>query len=123
MHIFVGLKFPKKNLTIRKCSHIGQKINGDIENITYIFLRKRIKERIDNIIYDNIECIVNLDETPCYIENPSKETINIKDVKKVEIITYDKEKCRITAILSISASGYKLPPLLILKGQTGKKRN
>ena len=73
----------RNNLTIRKCSHIGQKVNGDIENITYKFLRTCIKERIDNNIDDNIECIVNIDESPCYIENPSKETIDIKGVKKV----------------------------------------
>ena len=78
----------RNNLTIRKSSHIEQKINVDIENITYIFLRKCIKERIDNTIYDNIECIVNLDETSYYIENPSKEICYIKGVKKVEIITY-----------------------------------
>jgi len=91
-------------------------------NQTYKFLRNCINERIDNHIDDNIECLINVDETPCYIENPSKETIDIKGVKKVEIITYGKEKCRLTAILAISASGEKLPPMLILKGKTGKKK-
>ena len=80
----------RHNLTIRKCSHIGQKIDGDYENQTYIFLSSCIKERIDNHIDDNIECLINVDETPCYIENLSKDTIDLKGVKKVEIITYGK---------------------------------
>lgn len=66
--------------------------------------------------------LINVDETPCYIENTSKGTINIKGVNKVDIITYGKEKCRLTVILAISASGKKLPPMLILKGKTGKKK-
>ena len=54
------------------------------------------------------------------LENPSKETIDIKGKKNIEIVTYGKDKCRITAVLGVTASGYKLPPLLILKGKSGR---
>ena len=60
--------------------------------------------------------IFYVDETFCYIENASKETIDIKIIKKVDIITYEKDNYRITAVLSISATEHNIPPFLILKG-------
>jgi hypothetical protein len=72
-------------------------------------------------IEDDTDCIINVDETPCYLENPSKETVDIKE-KKIEILTYGKAKCRFTAVLAISASGKKLPSLIICKGQVGKRK-
>lgn len=103
-----------------------------MQNLTYKFLNEIIKAKIikkkisqlrkDSEIYDNISLIVNVDETPCYLENPLTETIDIKGKKQIKIITYRKEKCGITFALSVSASGYKLPPLLILKGKLGKKK-
>ena len=47
---------------------------------------------------------------------------DIKGKKQIDIITYGKDKCRLTAVLSITASGKKLPPLLILKGKVGKRK-
>ena len=35
--------------------------------------------------------------------------------------TFEKEKCLTTSVLSLSESGYKLPPLLILKDKVEKK--
>ena len=33
-------------------------------------------------IEDDTDCIVNIDETRCYLYNPSKETVYIKGNKK-----------------------------------------
>ena len=112
----------RNNLSIRKASHLGQKVPNDMQNLTYKFLYEIIKARKDSEVYDNISLIVNVDETPCYLENPLTETVDIKGKKQIEIVTYGKEKCRLTAVLGVSASGYKLPPLLILKGKIGKKK-
>ena len=68
-------------MSIRKFPHEGQKIKGNIENITYKFLRECIYKRMSSHINDNIECIINIDETPCYLEMPGTETINIKGKK------------------------------------------
>ena len=110
----------RHNLVIRRASHMGQNISNNYENMTFQFLLNCIRVRKKSQITDNIECIVNVDETPCYLENPSKETIDIKGKKNIEIVTYGKDKCRITAVLGVTASGYKLPPLLILKGKSGR---
>ena len=112
----------RHNLSIRKASYLGQKMDKDIQNLTYKFLLNCIKTRIKTQINDDIHCLVNVDETPCYLENPSKDTVDIKGKKQIDIITYGKDKCRITAVLSITASGEKLPPLLILKGKVGKRK-
>ena len=102
----------RNNLNIRKDSHLGQKVPKNMQNLTYKFLNEIIKARKDSEVYDNISLIVNVDETPCHLENPLTETVDIKGKKKIEIVTYRKEKFRINAVLSVSASGYKLPPLL-----------
>ena len=101
--------FKKNNLSIRKASHLGQKIPNNMQNLTYKFLNEIIKSRKDSEVYDNISLIVNVDETPCYLENPLTETVDLKGKKQIEIVTYGKEKCHITAVLSVNASGYKLP--------------
>ena len=120
----LGKKIFKKthNLVIRRASHMGQNISNNYENMTFQFLLNCIRVRKKSQITDNIECIVNVDETPIYLENPSKETIDIKGKKKIEIVTYGKDKCRITAVLGVTASGYKLLPLLILKGRKDKRK-
>ena len=37
-------------------------------------------------------------------------------------MAFGKDKIRFTAVLSISASGQKLPPLIICKGKSGKRK-
>ena len=56
-----------------------------MENITYKFLLDCIKSSINENINDNIKRIINVDETPCYLENPTSETIDIKGKKNIEI--------------------------------------
>ena len=100
--------FKRHNLSIRKASHLGQKMGNDIQNLSYKFLLNCIKARIKTQINDDIHCLVNVDETPCYLENPSKGIVDIKGKKQIDIITYGKDKFRLTAVLSITASGEKL---------------
>ena len=44
----------------------------------------------------------------------------MKGSKNVDIYTFGKEKYRIASVLSITASGSKLPSLLIFKDKPGK---
>lgn len=50
----------------------------------------------------------------------SDTTIEFTDKKKVEIITSSREKYRISVILAVTGKGYKLAPLVIIKGEKGK---
>ena len=95
---------------------------GPYINITYKFLINYIQKRKETKILDDISCIINVDETPIFFENPTKDTVDIKGKKKIDIITFGKDKIRFTAVLSISASGQNLPPLIICKGKSGKRK-
>ena len=74
----------RNNLSLRKSSHLGQKIPNNMQNLTYKFLNEIIKARKDSEVYDKISLIVNVDETPCYLENPLTETIDIKGKKHIK---------------------------------------
>ena len=108
----------RHNLSIRRVSHLGQKINGLFLDLIINFLTGCINE---TKIFDDISCLINEDEIPIFLESPSKDTIDIKG-KKIDIITFGKDKVKFTAVLSISASGAKLPPLFICKGKPGKRK-
>ena len=110
----------RNNLTIRMSSHIGQKITSRGEMQLLKFLKDIIAKPNCLDIFDDLERIINVDESPIYLEMPPKKTIEIKGSKNVDIYTFGKEKQRITCVLSIAANGTKLPPLLIFKGKAGK---
>ena len=73
-----------------------------------------------NIPYDDNYTIINMDETPCSLEMGFETTIDFKDRKNIELISLWRESYRISIILSFVGIGYKLPPLLIIKWESGK---
>ena len=60
----------KKNFNvIRRCTHLGQSLPEDANTKTILFLKEVIKMRK---IHDfDLSCIINLDETPVYLDNPN----------------------------------------------------
>ena len=52
---------------------------------------------------------------------PPSTTVQKIGSDRVNIKTQGQEKWRVTAILTILASGLKLPPLLIFKAKEGKQ--
>ena len=74
-----------------------------------------------NIPYDDNYTIINMDETPCSLEMGFETTIDFKGKKNIELISSGRESYRISIILSVVGIGYKLPPLLIIKGEPGKR--
>lgn len=74
-----------------------------------------------NIDEFNLQRIVNVDETPTYMDMTYNKTIEKKGAENIETVTTGGEKIRISAILAISGDGKKLPPVLIFKAkQQGK---
>ena len=61
-----------------------------------------------------------MDETPCYLSMGFETTIDFKGKSNIEIETTGKENYRITTIFAVAGDGTKLPPLIILKGESGK---
>ena len=64
--------------------------------------------------------IINMEETPIYINMSIFTTVQIIRSKKVNIRTQEQEKWRITLILTILVSGEKLISLLIFKAKEKK---
>jgi hypothetical protein len=61
--------------------------------------------------------IINMDETSVAYDMPRGKTLEKKGTKDVTIRTLGQEKNCITAVLTVSASGEKLPPFVIIEGQ------
>ena len=91
--------------------------------MVYNFIYRIIKERKRLEIFDdevNLNRIVNVDETPVFLEIISNNTYNKKGEKEVIINTHENEKHHITVILTITGKGNKLPPVIIFKGKIDK---
>ena len=54
----------RHNLFIRRASHIGKNISNNYENFNFSILLNYIRVRKYSQITENIECIVNVEETP-----------------------------------------------------------
>eukprot|EP01022_Parablepharisma_sp_SALTPOND_P025428 TRINITY_DN5931_c0_g1_i1.p3 TRINITY_DN5931_c0_g1~~TRINITY_DN5931_c0_g1_i1.p3 ORF type:complete len:109 (-),score=7.19 TRINITY_DN5931_c0_g1_i1:212-514(-) len=59
----------------------------------------------------------NCDETPVYFGYEQKSTIAVRGVKQVSFKKAEGARKRVTVLLGILASGEKLAPLLIFKGE------
>jgi len=116
-------RFKKKNnFVLRRASHIGQPLPSDYMNKITIFLKDIIdKRKILKIDNNNLHLIINVDETPIFFDAPFESTIDQKGFKQVNIKTSGYEKERISVILACAANGIKLAPLIIFKGQKGKR--
>ena len=63
-------------------------------------------------------CILNMDQTPCNIQDMPKRTLAKKGSKTVNGKLLKVGLGRITGMLTVCADGHKLPPMLIYKGKT-----
>ena len=111
----------RKGFSIRRVSHIGQKVPKERNIIKSKFITEIINLRKDmSILYEDNFRILNMDETACFLDMTNNTTIDYKGNKNIELLTTGKEKYRISIILAITGDGFKLPPMLILKGEQGK---
>ena len=62
-----------------------------------------------------------MNETPLYLNMPPSTTVRKIGSKRVNIKTQGQENWRVTAILTILASGENLPLLFIFKAKEGKQ--
>lgn len=62
------------------------------------------------------ENIGNADETPVFIEINDKKTLNIIGEKEISIKSFNKNRTRITVMLTILGKGKSLKPFVIFNG-------
>jgi hypothetical protein len=104
--------------SIRRTTHIGQQIPSNSMDLVIKFLKEviRIRKKLNFELKD----IINCDETPVCLDNPNSLSIAQRGAKIVPCKTFNKEKYRITALLTIASNGEKLKPYLIFKGEKWK---
>ena len=106
---------------IRRVSHVGQFIPREASELKIKFINEIIESRKNNYIdYLENEKVINMDETPCYLDMNMDITIDFQGNKNIEIINSGRNNYRISFILEFSGEGSKLPPLVIIKGEQGK---
>lgn len=103
----------RKNLSLRIRTSISQELpDGFVEK--FEAFQDFVKEQIatHNITSDHI---INMDEVPLTFDIPMTRTVESSGTRTVSIKTTGHEKTHFTVILSCTASGEKLPPMVVFK--------
>lgn len=95
----------RNNYTIGRVTHIAQKVRENAFSDLWQFLKTNITIRKELDIYENINKIVNLDETPIWFEMYNKTTIDKIGNKTIKVKTFGSDKERISVLLGILADG------------------
>ena len=103
-------------LSIRRKTHISQKLPDDYEDKIIAFQTHIIKRR--KILNPPLSLIGNADQTPLTFDLPADSTIEKKGTSTVTIRTNGAEKTRFTVMLACMADGTKLPPYIVFKRKT-----
>ena len=106
----------RNNLSIRRRTHISQKLPENYEDKLVEFQRFIIKQRKQHDFEPSQ--IGNADQTPLTFDLPSATTVALKGSRTVSINTTGNEKNRFTVMLACTADGGKLPPFIIFKRKT-----
>lgn len=111
----------RHGFSIRRIGHKGQTIPESFDKLQNSFIEEVImKKKNLNIPYDDNCTIINMDETPVFLEMGFDTTLEFTGKKNVDILTSGREHYRISIMLAVVGNGYKLPPLLIIKAEPGK---
>ena len=104
----------RNNISLRVPGHIGQLLPSNIQKTIKDYTID-LRNIINNGGYAE-SVIINLDETPLFLNMPPNKTATNKGNKSVVIRTINQEKIRITCFLAIYKDGDKLAPYIIFKG-------
>ena len=109
-------KFLQRNrFTLRAKTSISQRLPAGLEGKMKSYLQKVQKERKDGRLPTAL--IGNVDETPVYFDLVPGKTIDRVGAKYCIIRTTGAEKWHIIVVLTITANGSMLAPIVIFKGK------
>jgi len=115
-------KFKKRHdISFRRTTHVSQHSAAITDDkidkfLHYIIRLRRLRQYEDRDI-------LNMDETPVWLEMPGKSTLNARGAKEVSVSSTGHEKQRITVTLGAYADGTKLAPLVHFPGLRPLPRN
>lgn len=104
----------RHSLSVRAVTSIGQKLPQNWEQKMSDFI-DYVRNAMVGVNYQHIG---NMGEISISLDMPSGFTVDLKGSSDVRIATTGGEKCNLTVILSVTANGGKLKPLVIFKRKT-----
>ncbi len=109
----------RHQLSIPAQTTMSQRLPDD-----FIEKLENFRSYVSTAIDEHVVCadhLINMDEMPLTFDIPTSRSIEEKGVKTVNIRTTGHEQSRFTVVLACSASGAKLPPMIIFKRKTKPK--
>ena len=103
------------DFVMRQKTTTGQRLPEELSTKVSNFVEFCLKQRIKHALQP--EYIGNMDETAIWADMPGTNSIDVKGVKTVLILTTGHEKNRVTVVLGAMADGRKLKPLIVFKGK------
>lgn len=108
--------FCKRNkIGNRRITHRGQQDSRSEAEISEILKTFLIGSEQFTAGYD-LNQIYNMDETPCYFDMASDQTLHFKGAKNVDGVDTGHRKSRFTVVLCCSGDGRMIKTLIIFKG-------
>ena len=112
-------KFLKRHsLSLRRTTSIQQKLPADLEKKLERFMQDVKALREIHQFPDNL--IINMDETPIYFDMPKAHTIAKTGAREVRVRGTKGGKKRVTFVVTCSAAGQMLKPMVVFKGKTAR---
>jgi hypothetical protein len=108
----------RHSLSLRRATSIQQKLPAQLQKKAEIFLQELTAIRKHHHFSD--DRILNMDETPLWFDMPNNYTVAKKGDRQVRIRGTGSDKRRISVVLTATASGTMLKPLIIFKGKTAR---
>ncbi|RLN72160.1 hypothetical protein BBJ28_00005981 [Nothophytophthora sp. Chile5] len=111
----------RNHLSIRRRTHVGQKLNGHLQAIRDEFV-EAVNERFmpqGTMEGTPTTMIVNIDETAVYYVLSATKTINETRATMVAVRGYGSNPQRLTACFAWAQDGTKLPLFLVFKAKPG----
>ena len=102
------------NLSIRKITHTKQQTTVDQNKKTELVINYINSLNQLAINYEEM-VILNMDETPFWVDSIPKTTLEVAGTQQIDIVTTGHEKERMSIVITCTASGIMLPSLVILK--------
>ena len=104
------------NLVMRVRTSMAQKLPGDLESKVQSFKDK--VRSVWNRTDIDYRLLGNMDETPVFFDIVPGQAVDVKGRKAERVRTTGAEKHHFTVVLSCTANGDILPPMIIFKGKT-----
>ena len=102
-------------IVMRATTHQAQRVIAETEDEALVFIRE-MRPVFQEMNRQEL-MIINMDQTPLYYSMTPKKTLNLQGAKTVYSASTMSSTKRITFAAAITASGEKLKPFLIFKGE------